>query len=125
MKVRLAGNKIRFRLRKQDVADLYENGMLTEVLEFGTESQDKLVFSLQSAEIDEPTIQYTSGNTLIQLPKSIAEELSETDRVGFDFDIDTGKDRMVYVLIEKDFSCLDGSDADNTGTYTNPNEQIC
>lgn len=125
MKIRIAGNKIRFRLRKQDVSELYQNGKLTEMLEFGPEVQDRLVFSLQVEQTDEAKIEYYPGNTKVLLPGNVAVELSETERVGFDFDIDTGKGKLVYVLIEKDFSCLDGSDADNAGTYTNPNEQTC
>jgi hypothetical protein len=125
MKVRIAGNKIRFRLRKQDVADFHEKGILTAMLEFGSSAQDQLVFSLELSASAEAKIQYNSGATIVFLPTNVAEELSETDRVGFDFDIDTGKGKMVYVLIEKDFSCLDGTDADNADTYANPNEEAC
>jgi hypothetical protein len=125
MKVRIAGNKIRFRLRKQDVSVFYETGTLKEVLELGAGPKDQLVFILQSSEMPEAKIQYSLGTTTLLLPAAIAEELSQTDRVGFDFDIKTTIDKSVYVLIEKDFSCLDGSDADNEGTYANPNEQAC
>jgi hypothetical protein len=125
MKIRIAGNKIRFRLRKPDVADLHEKGILTEILEFGSSVQDRLVFSLELSANAEAKIQYRVGTTIVFLPGNVAEELSQTDRVGFDFDIDTGKGKLVCVLIEKDFSCLDGSDADNEGTYANPNEESC
>jgi hypothetical protein len=125
MKVRISGNKIRFRLRKQEVSAFEETGTLLEVLEFGTSTQDRLVFIVQSSETPDPKIEFNLGTTTVLLPKMVAEELSQTDRVGFDFDIDTGKGKSVYILIEKDFSCLDGSDADNEDTYANPNEQSC
>jgi hypothetical protein len=125
MKVRISGNKIRFRLRKQEVSALEEKGTLTEVLEFGSSAGDQLIFILQSSESPESKIEFNLGTTTVLLPKGVAEELSQTDRVGFDFDINTGMDKSVYVLIEKDFNCLDGSDADNEDTYANPNEQSC
>jgi hypothetical protein len=125
MKVRLAGNKIRFRLRKQEVAAFHETGILNEVLDFGNAPQDRLVFKLQTSELGEAEIDFNAGVTTVLLPKSVGEELSQTERIGFDFEIDTRKGKVVYVLIEKDFSCLDGSDADNEDTYANPNEQTC
>jgi hypothetical protein len=125
MKVRIAGNKIRFRLRKQEVATLQESGVLTEVLEFGTAPQDALVFSVQLSDSTEARIDFNAGKTTLLLPRIVAEELSQTDRIGFDYNIMTEKGKDVYVLIEKDFNCLDGSDADNEDTYANPNEQAC
>jgi hypothetical protein len=125
MKVRIAGNKIRFRIRKQEVAAFHETGRLSEVLEFGTSMEDRLVFILQSSEPIEAKIKFDKGTTTVLLPDNVAEELSLTERIGFDFNIDTGMNKSVYVLIEKDFSCLDGSDGDNEDTYANPNEQTC
>jgi hypothetical protein len=125
MKVRIAGNTIRFRLRKQDVASLEKHGLVLDLLEFGAGQEDRLEFKLETAEALEPQIRYSAGATTILLPRSVVEEFSQTDRVGFNFNIDTGRDRSVYVLVEKDFSCLDGSDADNEETYVNPNEQTC
>ncbi|MDB5020582.1 MAG: hypothetical protein JWQ28_1709 [Pedobacter sp.] len=125
MKVRIAENKIRFRLRKHDVADLHEIGIITQVLEFGSGMEDRLAFTLQSSENAEANIQYSMGNTTVLLPVSVAEELNGTDRIGFDFSIDTGKGKLIDVLIEKDFSCLDGSDGDNADTYANPTQQAC
>jgi hypothetical protein len=125
MKVRIAGNSIRFRLRKQDVAALHSSGFVLDLLEFGAEPEDRLEFKLETAEVLEPQIQYSTGATTVLLPRMVVEEFIQTERVGFDFDINTGRERSVYVLVEKDFSCLDGSDADNDGTYANPNEQTC
>jgi hypothetical protein len=96
-----------------------------DLLEFGAEREDRLEFKLETAEVLEPQIQYSNGATTVLLPRMVVEEFIQTERVGFDFDINTGRERSVYVLVEKDFSCLDGSDADNDGTYVNPNEQTC
>jgi hypothetical protein len=40
--------------------------------------------------------------------------------VDFDAKVDTRKGRTISILVEKDFMCIDGSEAENEGAYPNP-----
>jgi hypothetical protein len=44
-----------------------------------------------------------------------------SDDVGVYADVALGGDRALSVAIEKDFACLDRSDAENEDTFPNPN----
>ena len=55
------------------------------------------------------------------MPETICTEWSETELVGFEETIDTGKRETIKLLVEKDFKCLDGTAAENEDAYPNPN----
>jgi hypothetical protein len=44
-----------------------------------------------------------------------------TDQVGIAEDINLGENGSLALLIEKDFACLDGSEAENQDAFPNPN----
>ena len=43
------------------------------------------------------------------------------EEVGVYADVALGDDQRLSVVVEKDFACLDRSDADNEDTFPNPN----
>lgn len=120
MKVRISGNSIRFRLKQSEVKHFQQNGKITEVTTFGGAPTDKLTFVL--AEVDAPEFQvsYEACTISIMVPRLICTEWTETQLVGFEKLIGTGKGEMIKILVEKDFACLDGSDVDNEDAFPNP-----
>jgi hypothetical protein len=120
MKVRITGNKIRFRLKEPEVKKFYESGTVTEALQFGPNENEQLKFTLQESDVEEVSIRFQSNQTTILVPKSQAEEWTSTLLVGFEAEVDTGKGKTVCVLVEKDFMCMDGREEDNVGSYPNP-----
>jgi hypothetical protein len=60
---------------------------------------------------------YRSGEVVIALPKSTASEWAESDQVG----IYAAVEGTLNLIVEKDFACLDLSDADNADTLPNSN----
>ena len=120
MKVRIVNNSIRFRLKEPEVHQFAEEGKITEVVEFGSEVEDKLCFCLEISNDASLKISYKSNITTIYVPKGLAEKWTKTGMVGFDGKIETGKGRTIQLLVEKDFMCLDGREDDNAGSYPNP-----
>jgi len=49
------------------------------------------------------------------MPDSMTEEWTSTDRIGFE-----NNDGQLYLLIEKDFKCLDNVAEDQSDNYPNP-----
>ncbi|MDO1446736.1 hypothetical protein Q0590_10765 [Rhodocytophaga aerolata] len=120
MKVRILGNSIRFRLKKPEVSQFEQVGKVTETAEFGPEPADQLRFSLETYDGETLAIRFISNTTTIYVPQALALNWTQTEKVGFDGEVDTGKGRTIRILVEKDFMCIDGNEEDNAGAYPNP-----
>ena len=123
MKVRILGNSIRLRLRQKEVFYFQETGTFTETISFGPGRAYQLSFVLKKSSCNEFKIAFHRNTVTIEAPDSVCNEWTNTDLVGFEECIDTDLEYKVKILVEKDFKCLDGSDAENEGAYENPNVQ--
>lgn len=121
MKVRILGNSLRFRLKQPEVTHFQQHGEVTETTEFGSDPGQQFRFTLKRSPEPDYAISFVANVTTIRVPEHVAEKWAGTEQVGFDARIDTGKGRVMEVLVEKDFACLDAPEEDNLGTYPNPN----
>jgi hypothetical protein len=120
MKVRICGNKIRLRLKQPEVEKFEQTGVVTEALQFGPRDEDQVKFTLRLADRNTIDINFYQNETTVLVPTAMAGEWATTELVGFDADADTGKGKIISILVEKDFVCMDGREEDNTGSYPNP-----
>jgi hypothetical protein len=120
MKVRITENKIRLRLKEPEVQALHDGSSINEMLRFGPSADQQLLFCLESNELSGLDLTYQPGRVAINLPKSFAETLATTTKVGYEGKVVTGLDSSILLLIEKDFECLDAPEEDNAGSYPNP-----
>jgi hypothetical protein len=120
MKVRISGNKIRFRLKEPEVRKFQQRGTISEVLEFGNDQGEQLKFTLSTTQDQQVSIQFQSNETTILIPKAQADDWALSDLIGFDHEVETGKGKTISILVEKDFVCMDGREEDNAGSYPNP-----
>ena len=58
---------------------------------------------------------------MIVLPKKEAATWAESNQVGIYASVDLGPHGTLDLIVEKDFACLDLSDADNLDTFPNHN----
>lgn len=112
MKIRIKGNSVRYRLTKTDVDLFYKNQYLQDSTNF---SNRKLIYRLEATERDGLKASFIDDTITVTVPIIKLAELAHTDRVGFD-----GKDGELYLLIEKDFQCLDDVAEDQSDNYANP-----
>jgi hypothetical protein len=120
MKVRILGNSIRFRLKKPEVSQFERFGKVTEITAFGPEAADQIRFVLKTHSGSELALDFHANTTTVKIPPALAKQWTETELVGFDGKVDTGKGKTISILVEKDFACIDGNEADNEGAYPNP-----
>jgi hypothetical protein len=120
MKIRIKGNSLRFRLRKHDIALLCNNGSITERIEFGETADQQIGFSLESGDQARMGIVYKDNMVRISIPKRQLDEWNNTEQVGMAQDLITETNKIISLLIEKDFACLDASEEDNRDAYPNP-----
>ncbi|MFI5161754.1 MAG: DUF7009 family protein [Sphingobacteriales bacterium] len=111
MKIRIKGNSLRYRLSMSDVARFARDGYIGEVVDFG---KTRLIYALQKGSNDRLEAEFMNNKIVVFMPQSWAEELIRTDRVGFD------QKGPVYLLVEKDFQCIDNVAEDQSDNYPNP-----
>ena len=121
MKIRIKGNSIRYRLTKTDIKNFEKNCFIEEKTEFltGPSFHYRLEKKAGIANLEASF----SGNRInIFVPENIAAEWTTNDVVGFDNKIDIGDGKELFLLIEKDFVCLDHTLEDQSDNYSNPNK---
>jgi 3-methyladenine DNA glycosylase Mpg len=112
MKIRIKGNSLRYRLTKTDVDVFTKEGYLEEMTIFG---EQMLTYALQRSVTDDLTATFQNNKITLFMPDKMAEEWESTDRVGFE-----NSKGALYLLIEKDFKCLDNVAEDQSDNYPNP-----
>jgi hypothetical protein len=112
MKIRIKSNSLRYRLTRSEVERFAQEGIIKQKLQIG---DDALTYILQQTAENEMSASFHNNIITLLMPKKMADEWTSTERVGFDA---TNKD--LYLLIEKDFTCLDNVDEDQSDNYPNP-----
>ena len=123
MKIRIKRNSIRYRLSKTDITHFKIVGVIEESTEFLNETS--FHYRLESKAGIENMEASFSGNTIcIFVPERMAAEWTNTEVVGFDTTMNIGDGKELFLLIEKDFVCLDHTLEDQRDNYTNPNKNL-
>ena len=118
MKLRIKGNTIRFRLTKSEVAYFSEKGMIKETTNFIT---GDFSYGMQtSPNASSITAGFTNNEIILTIPERQAKEWTGTNKVGLSEEMPIKDNKKLYILIEKDFKCLDETSEDQSDNYANP-----
>jgi hypothetical protein len=112
MKIRIKGNSLRYRLTRSEVERFAKEGYLEDTTDFGAA---RLTYSLQRTVGGNLSAGLENNNITLYMPARMLDEWITTERVGFE-----NKEDPLYLLIEKDFMCLDIVAEDQTDNYPNP-----
>lgn len=122
MKLRIKGNSIRFRLTKTDLANLANTGKIEEHTKF---VQATLTYTLASNNsIQQMTASFSENNVLVEVPERDVKAWPNNDIVGYEAYMPLPDGASLFILIEKDFACLDHTHEDQSDNYENPNK-VC
>jgi hypothetical protein len=126
MKLRIKGNSLRLRITPSEVRRLPRDGVIREHLQLTADPKDRLTYAITSSQSGATTIvTYYPGNITVNVPVAQLTYWASGDEVGVYADVTLGDGQTLSVTIEKDFACLDRSDADNEDTFPNPNLAAC
>jgi len=118
MKIRIKGNSLRFRLTRSEVDYFSKFSYLEESTEFGGST---FIYALQSSgDGNALTAGFTQNKMMLNVPASMAKEWTGTERVGLESEMEIGQGKKLYLLVEKDFKCLDNTIEDQSDNYENP-----
>lgn len=120
MKLRIKGNSLRIRLTKTEVSTISTKGYLEEETNFGN---NKLLYVLQRVdEGNELSAAFESNKITMFVPLSLTKDWPMNNIISFDAHMTVGENKSLYLLLEKDFVCLDHTTEDQSDNYENPNK---
>lgn len=119
MKIRIKGNSIRIRIVKTELDNFGQDGFLEEITEFGNNS---LIYRLETKQGIEQLEASMNGNTItMHVPENMKEEWVHSNVVGYNNYMETGNGNKLFLLLEKDFKCLDAEVLeDQSDNFDNP-----
>ena len=114
MKIRIKGNTVRYRLSKTEVLTLAETGKLEEHTEFlhGT-----LIYSIRQVENDKLSADFSQNIISLQVPGTALQNWANTDQVGIEGQMSLSNGNVLYLLLEKDFKCIDSEVTEDQSDY--------
>jgi hypothetical protein len=121
MKLRIKGNSLRLRVSPSEMARLLDTGRIEETIYFAAGDGAKLTYALEHRAAEEISLHYRANEVTVSLSTASVHEWAEGEQVGIYGALDVGHGQL-ELIVEKDFACLDGSDAENADTFANPNQ---
>ncbi len=122
MKLRIKGNSLRIRLTKTEVSTISTKGYLEEETNFGN---NKLLYVLQRVdEGNELSAAFEENRITMFVPSSLTKDWPINNIISIDAHMPVGENKSLYLLLEKDFVCLDHTTEDQSDNYENPNK-VC
>jgi len=121
MKLRVNGNSIRLRLLRSEVSTFVETGRIEQTIHFAPGDDAFLMYGLEhEPDITDVLVRHQQSEVTVVLPTQQAISWAETGQIGIYSVVNLGGHGILDVIVEKDFACLDLSDADNHDTFPNP-----
>ena len=118
MKIRIKGNSIRYRLTKTEVEAFCSIGYVAERTKFNT---NVFTYELKAISgISQLEANFTNNTVTLYLPENQKHNWHKNTKVGFENKMSTPTGEELYLLVEKDFVCLDVRDEDESDNYPNP-----
>jgi hypothetical protein len=120
MKLRIKGNSIRIRLTKTEVTTIATTGYLEEETLF---VNNKLVYALHR--VDEGvalTAAFEENKITLFVPAALMKDWPTNNIISFEANMPIVDNKTLYLLVEKDFVCLDHTNEDQSDNYENPNK---
>jgi hypothetical protein len=121
MKLRIKDNTVRLRVSRSDLARLVETGRVDSSIHFTGRAEDKWTYAIEMrSDIDSARLRYQPNQITVLLQDAETTAWAGSDRVGIYGSCRLGCGQSLEILVEKDYACLDMSDAENEDTFPNP-----
>ncbi|SDF37001.1 DUF7009 family protein [Terriglobus roseus] len=128
MKLRIKDNSIRFRLLRTEVQKLAEEGKIeSHTLLSATDPAGRLSYSIEhSSQYKVIAVKLGGLSICVTAPtENIVAWAKDDSATGLYVDQEVYGGETLHITLEKDFACIDRSDADNIDTFENPNAKHC
>ena len=121
MKLRLQANSIRFRLKRSEVEQFAQTGIIEERIIAGNSDNQMFSYVLESSDkVSSPRAKLTPHAVIVQVPPDALMRWASTDQIGIEGEQPVVDQATLRIVIEKDFACIEGTDEQNADTFPNP-----
>ncbi len=121
MKIRIRGNSVRFRLSMSEVEALSQKGYFEECTSFPS---GVFKYAIRADRgIDTLSASFENDTITLFVPDPDARGWAGSSEVGYRHDLDLPGGEHLALLLEKDFTCLDEREEDQSDNYPNPKAQ--
>ncbi len=118
MKIRIKGNSIRYRLTRSEVETFCHTGYFAESTEF---NERNFTYALKVSETNTDMYAEFLDNTIIlNVPAATSKNWDVNNLVGFEHTVTLKNGNKLFLLVEKDFVCMDETVEDQSDNYPNP-----
>ncbi|UII81166.1 hypothetical protein [Flagellimonas sp. CMM7] len=122
MKIRIKGDSVRFRLTKTEVETFCREGHYGEQTNFNSTTFNYELHAKEGIEALEAD--FHDNTVTLFLPKKEADKWMDETRVGYENNMTLKNGKTLYLLLEKDFICLDETIEDQSDNYPNPKNSL-
>jgi len=107
------------RLTRSEVDEFAKTGYLEERTEFGN---NLFLYALRNdPNATELSASFMGIKMTLRVPPSMAAEWTSSEKVGYNNNMDTGNGKKLFLLLEKDFKCIDAPPhEDQSDNFENP-----
>ena len=122
LKLRIKANSLRLRMTPSEMTRLLETGRIHETIHFPSHESACLTYAVEHRP-DTPvlTVRYSPNEVVVVLSSAQARRWAETADIGIYGETPTHGGTL-QLAVEKDFACLDKSDAENVDTFPHPHQ---
>lgn len=117
MKIRIRGNSVRYRLTKSEVHQLCDTGSIQDRTQF---SSADFIYAVKISNVNELKIDFVQNGITLYISSTMLGDWANNENVGFYHSLRTVTGKMLDLSLEKDFTCLENRDEDQTDNYPNP-----
>ena len=114
MKIRIKGNTLRFRLTKSEVNLLAKTGYIEEKTAFESNTLKYMVTTTDASTL---SVDFINGNITLLVPQNLLQQWAHDNTVSLDQNMQTNNKGSLYILLEKDFKCIDASPVEDQSDY--------
>ncbi len=114
MKIRIKGNSIRIRLSKSETALFAAKGYLEERTDFGNSD---FIYTVKSTEDNIMSADFINGNITMHVPRHLITQWIASNLVALDYNMPVNNDKTLYLILEKDFKCIDAVITEDQSDY--------
>ena len=106
MKIRIKENSVRYRLTQTEVKHFCEKGGLEQCTEFDTTT---FTYAVKQDFIENLEVDFNNNTVTLKVPETFAKDWFDNDVVGLEHHVDLSDGTKFFLLLEKDFACLDNT----------------
>ena len=118
MKLRIKENSIRIRLTRSEIDYFRNHNSIEEKTDFGS---SMFGYVLRKEPVNKNlSATFNDNKIILNIPESLAREWTETELIGIENELDIGNGKKLFLLIEKDFKCLDQVAENQDDNFENP-----